>query len=48
MSLAKRSNSIIGLNERDIMTRIRIINSFKLSEEAFLKDLKTLQNNLVR
>ena len=37
MSFAKRSNSIIGLNERDIMTRIRIINSFKLSEEAFLK-----------
>ena len=37
MSLLKRSNSIIGLNERDILTRIRIINSFKLNEEAFLK-----------
>ena len=37
MSLLKRSNSIIGLNERDILTRIRIINSFKLNEEAFLR-----------
>ena len=32
-----RSNSIINLNEREILTRIRIINSFKLNEEAFLK-----------
>ena len=37
MSLLRRSNSIIGLNERDILTRIRIINSFKLNEEAFLR-----------
>ena len=36
MNLPKR-NSKYDLNERDIMTRIRIINSFKLSEEAFLK-----------
>ena len=35
--MLKRSNSLIGLNERDIMTRIRIINSFKLNEEVFLK-----------
>ena len=35
--MLKRSNSLVGLNERDIMTRIRIINAFKLNEEAFLK-----------
>ena len=37
MIIGAKRNSINGLNERDIMTRIRIINSFKLSEEAFLK-----------
>ena len=37
MSFIKRSNSIFGLNDRDKLTRIRIINSFKLNEEAFLK-----------
>ena len=36
MSLPRRSNSLIGLNERDILTRIKIINSFKMNEEAFL------------
>ena len=36
-NMLKRSNSLMGLNERDIMTRIRIINAFKLNEEAFLK-----------
>ena len=35
--MLKRSNSLVGLNERDIMTRIRIINAFKLNEEAFFK-----------
>ena len=35
--MLKRCNSLVGLNERDIMTRIRIINAFKLNEEAFLK-----------
>ena len=35
--MLKRNNSLVGLNERDIMTRIRIINAFKLNEEAFLK-----------
>ena len=37
MIMGVKRNSIMGLNERDIMTRIRIINSFKLNEEAFLK-----------
>ena len=37
MLIGVKRNSIKGLNERDIMTRIRIINSFKLNEEAFLR-----------
>lgn len=35
--IRERSNSIIHLNEREILTRIKIINSFKLSEEAFYR-----------
>ena len=37
MNLKYRKDSLIGLNDREIMTRIRIINSFQLSDEAFLK-----------
>ena len=48
MNLKYRKSSLIGLNDRDIMTRIRIINSFQLSDEAFLKkyycDRETLFN----
>ena len=33
----KKSNSIIGLNERDIMTRLKIINSFQCNEDVFFK-----------
>ena len=48
MNLKYRKSSLVGLNDRDIMTRIRIINSFQLSDEAFLKkyycDRETLFN----
>ena len=37
MNLNYKRSSLLGLNERDLKTRIRIINSFKLSDEAFLK-----------
>ena len=33
----KKSNSIIGLNERELMTRLKIINSFQCNEDVFFK-----------
>ena len=37
MNLKPRRNSFLGLNDRDMMTKIRIINSFNLNDEVFFK-----------